>query len=100
MQTSKKLAMAVAVAMATVLPAVPAHAKADVHNVSRPTTVSRGDPFAACSVGAGENSVVHPRAEVEPSVTVSRHFPRHVVGAWQQDRWNDGGARGIVAGYT
>jgi hypothetical protein len=100
MQTSKKLAMAVAVATALVLPAVPAHAKAEAHNASRPTTVSRGDPFAACTVGAGENSVVYPGAEVEPSVTVSRDFPRHLVGAWQQDRWNDGGARGIVVGYT
>ena len=35
-------------------------------------------------------------SEVEPYVTVDPSDPLHLVGAWQQDRWNDGGARGLV----
>ena len=43
---------------------------------------------------------MYPNAEVEPSVATNRFLPFEVVGAWQQDRWNDGGARGLVAGFS
>jgi hypothetical protein len=56
--------------------------------------VSRSSPFVGCAVGATPDSVVYPNAEVEPSVATNRFLPFEVVGAWQQDRWNDGGARG------
>ena len=35
-------------------------------------------------------------AEVEPHVAVDPRDANHLVGAWQQDRWSDGSARGIV----
>ena len=35
-------------------------------------------------------------SEVEPYVSVDPSDPLHMVGAWQQDRWNNGGARGLV----
>jgi len=62
--------------------------------------VSRGDPFAGCTVGATPDSVVYPGAEVEPSLATARFIGREVVGAWQQDRWSDGGAKGLVAAYS
>jgi|SoiMethySBSTD1v2_1073268.scaffolds.fasta_scaffold06266_9 hypothetical protein len=62
--------------------------------------VSRGDPFAGCTIGSTPDSVVYPGAEVEPSVATNRFLPFEVVGAWQQDRWNDGGAKGLVAGFS
>jgi BNR repeat-like domain len=39
-------------------------------------------------------------SEVEPQVAVDPTNPSHLVGAWQQDRWNNGGAHGLVAGYS
>ncbi|GAA3346877.1 sialidase family protein [Amorphoplanes nipponensis] len=65
-----------------------------------PVQVSHGSPFAGCTVGAAPGSVLYPGAEVEPSVTANRFRPSEVVGAWQQDRWSDGGAHGLVAGYS
>jgi hypothetical protein len=39
-------------------------------------------------------------SEVEPQVAVDPTGPSHLVGAWQQDRWSNGGAHGLVAGYS
>jgi hypothetical protein len=62
--------------------------------------VSRGDPFAGCAIGSTPDSVLYPGAEVEPSVATNRFLPFEVVGAWQQDRWNDGGSRGIGSAFS
>jgi hypothetical protein len=60
--------------------------------------VSGPSPFAACTIGsAGPSSVVYTNTEVEPQVAVNPTNPTRVVGNFQQDRWNDGGARGLVA---
>src|SRR5690242_13817443 len=62
--------------------------------------VSPGDPYAACDLsgdGPGANS---PSAEVEPYVAVSPRDPRRAIGIFQQDRWSNGGARGLTASYT
>jgi hypothetical protein len=37
-----------------------------------------------------------PDAEVEPYVAVDPTNPRHLVGSFQQDRWNDGGSNGLT----
>ncbi|HEX5314484.1 MAG TPA: sialidase family protein [Gammaproteobacteria bacterium] len=42
-------------------------------------------------------SVLYQNAEVEPFVAVNPANPAHVVGVWQQDRWSDGGAHGLMA---
>lgn len=39
-------------------------------------------------------------SEVEPQAAVDPTSGSHLVGAWQQDRWSDGGAHGLVAGYS
>ena len=39
-------------------------------------------------------------AEVEPQAAVDPTNGHNLVGAWQQDRWSDGGAHGLVAGYS
>lgn len=64
--------------------------------------VSQGDPFAAC-VGVGTDifgGVNYPDTEVEPWVAANPANPRNVVGSFQQDRWSDGGAKGLVAGWS
>jgi hypothetical protein len=66
--------------------------------------VSGTSPFAACTADnvAAQTGTNYPNSEVEPWIAVSSvdrsgDGAADVVGAYQQDRWSDGGARGIVA---
>ena len=43
------------------------------------------------------HSTVFRNGEVEPWVASNPTSPANLVGAYQQDRWNDGGSRGIVS---
>jgi hypothetical protein len=68
--------------------------------VTHITIPSAADPnlFASCAVGGpGRN---YTNSEVEPLVAVDRHTAGHLVAAWQQDRWSNGGAHGLVAGNS
>jgi photosystem II stability/assembly factor-like uncharacterized protein len=61
-------------------------------------TVSGPSPYATCAIGApGTN---FPNAEVEPYVSVNPANTANIVGVWQQDRWSNGGAHGLVAGFS
>jgi hypothetical protein len=75
----------------------PAQAATDAR--THPVRVSVGDPFAGCTVG-GDGSVGFPSGEVEPDVAVDPSRPSRVIGAFQQDRWIDGGAKGISAVHS
>jgi hypothetical protein len=51
-------------------------------------------PFAACTVGGpGTN---YPDAEVEPFLAVNPANSSNLIGVFQQDRWSNGGAHGLV----
>ena len=63
-----------------------------------PVLVSGASPFATCTIGGPGTNYVN--AEVEPWVAVNPSNPKNVIGAWQQDRWSNGGAHGLVAGYS
>jgi hypothetical protein len=66
-------------------------------------TASGLSPWALGCGGPGEasaGSVVYQNAEVETHVAVNPTNPSNVVAYWQQDRWNDGGAHGNLAGYS
>lgn len=39
-------------------------------------------------------------SEVEPWLAINPVNPNNLVGAWQQDRWSNGGAQGLVAGVS
>lgn len=63
--------------------------------------VSTASPYpASCGGSLGAGSVNYEDAEVEPYFAVNPTNPSNLVGVWQQDRWNDGGAHGLVAGYS
>ncbi|MFI8497328.1 sialidase family protein [Streptomyces sp. NPDC085524] len=63
--------------------------------------VSHGDPYADCTIGArGPDSVVYPGTEVEPYLSVDPRDSKRVVTVFQQDRWNDGAARGLAASWS
>jgi BNR repeat-like domain len=76
---------------------VTATARADVEPLVR---VSGMSPFAAVCNGAPQTGVEFRNAEVEPWLDVSLTNPDLIVGAWQQDRWSNGGANGQLAAFS
>jgi hypothetical protein len=63
--------------------------------------VTDASPFApGCDGASNVGSVLYSGAEVEPYVAVDPRNPSHLVGVWQQDRWSDGGSRGLSTGYS
>jgi hypothetical protein len=84
-------------------------AGANPYVVTGPTLASAGaSPFAAGCGGPGEAfhtstepvPVNFPDTEVEPWIEVNPQNPLDVAAFWQQDRWSDGGAHGLVAGIS
>src|SRR5258708_9231760 len=70
-----------------------------------PATVSQNpSPYAAAgctALDAGQSpSKNYLNSEVEPMVAIDPTDSTHLVGAWQQDRWSDGGAHGLEAGSS
>src|SRR5438876_9605337 len=62
-------------------------------------TVSGPSPYVGCST-AGQPGTNYLNAEVEPWVSVNPANPKNIIGVWQQDRWSNGGAQGLVAGFS
>jgi len=64
---------------------------------------SAGTPFSGCTADQAAlqtstlGSVNYPASEIEPR---SARFGSHIVGAYQQDRWSDGGARGLATSIS
>ena len=56
-------------------------------------------PYTACSPPAA-GGTVYPNAEVEPYVANNPHTAGNLIAVWQQDRWSNGGAKGLAAGYS
>jgi hypothetical protein len=63
-------------------------------------TVSGPSPYAACTIGGTPSSTAYANAEVEPYLAVNPTNQANLIGVWQQDRWNDGGSHGLVAGFS
>jgi hypothetical protein len=60
--------------------------------------VSAGSPFpSGCGGPAGPNGVGYLDAEVEPQLAINPANPQNLIAVWQQDRWSNGGSRGIVS---
>src|SRR5436189_1479244 len=59
--------------------------------------VSGASPIAACQGDDGNIGGTNVRnSEVEPFVAVDPSNPDVRIGAWQQDRWSNGGSQGLV----
>ena len=71
-----------------------------------PVLASPGDsPFNGCTAdNAGtqiaDGSTLYPNSEIEPRSAINPTNAMNIVAEYQQDRWDDGGARGLVAGVT
>jgi hypothetical protein len=62
--------------------------------------VSALSPYPDACDGTPATGTLYVNSEVEPQVAVDPQNPAHLVGVWQQDRWSDGGARGLRTGYS
>jgi hypothetical protein len=64
--------------------------------------VSGTSAFQDCTVDgvADQSGTVFLDSEVEPWIDVNPTDPDNIVGIWQQDRWSNGGARGLVTGVS
>jgi hypothetical protein len=91
------LAAAVAVAACT---AATGGATAGVFTVAPLTKITGPSPFAGCTLGTAPGSVLYPNAEEEPWVDANPTNPLNLIAVWQQDRWSDGGAKGLVTGVS
>ena len=76
-------------------------AAAGVLPVSPLTLVSGPSPFAGCTIGSLNNdSINYVNSEVEPRMAINPANPNNIIGVYQQDRWSDGGAHGLVTAVT
>jgi len=57
--------------------------------------VTAQSPFAPGCDQAVSTGVLYAGAEVEPQVAIDPRDASHLIGVFQQDRWSDGGARGL-----
>jgi hypothetical protein len=64
--------------------------------------VSGQSPFGGCTADAAPTQSGTPfmHSEVEPWIDVNPANTSTIVGVWQQDRWSNGGSRGLVAGRS
>ena len=96
MRYGKPVLLFAAVALVVGLVALPAGAA----TVAPLVLVSGPSPYASCTVGGGPGATNFTNAEVEPYVAVNPASKTNLIGVWQQDRWSDGGAHGLVAGFS
>ena len=62
--------------------------------------VSGTSPFAPGCDGVSPTGALYVGAEVEPMISINPRNPNHLVGVWQQDRWSNGGSRGVLTGVS
>jgi hypothetical protein len=63
------------------------------------TLVSGPSPYANCPNDA-QSGTNYLNAEVEPWIAANPTNSRNLIGVWQQDRWSNGGAHGLIAGFS
>src|SRR5262249_41472331 len=70
--------------------------------VGNPVQVTNLSPLATCTADKPETQggTLYPNTEIEPWVDLKPQDPRNIIVGYQQDRWSNGGARGLVAGVS
>ncbi len=95
-----RIALVLAVAVVVLVAATYGSAIAGTLQLVSLTVVSGPSPFTPGCNGAPQTGTLYPNAEVEPWVEVNPTNSNNIVGAWQQDRWSNGGANSLMAGVT
>jgi hypothetical protein len=100
MHATRRLTAAAA-AVPLVLFSAAAPASAAPFAVGADVLVSGPSTLTACPFGASADfAAAYDNTEVEPQVAVNPVNPNEMIGATQQDRWPDGGARGLTSWIT
>jgi hypothetical protein len=72
--------------------------------VTPPVTASGPSPFTGCTAdnptAQEQFSTLYPNAEPEPRAAINPTDASNIVGYFQQDRWDNGGARGLVVSVS
>jgi hypothetical protein len=73
--------------------------------VGRQLQITGPSPFGGCTADdvpgqEAEGSTSYPDSEIEPYIGVNPRQTDNLVAVWQQDRWSDGGARGLVSAFS
>jgi hypothetical protein len=104
----RRLLVALVIAAASLVAGVGV-ASAGTYTTTGPTLASGGNtPFAPGCGGPGESfhgpsevaEINYPNTVVEPWFEVNPQNSQDLAGFWQQDRWSDGGAHGLVVGVS
>src|SRR5947209_4758621 len=91
--------MALSTVLLVVMTIVATFSSGLVHAASLVTVSGNPSPYTGCST-AGQPGTVSVNAEVEPWVSVNPANPKTGIGVCQEDLWNNGGAQGLVAGFS
>ena len=75
---------------------------ASTFTVAPLSVISGPSPFAGCTVGATDTpgEILYVNAEEEPWVDANPTNPNNLIAVWQQDRWSDGGAHGLLTAVS
>jgi hypothetical protein len=92
------LAAAVAVGVGGFTGPAAASLSGSPYNLGAEVQVSAASTLTGCQAGASPDfASAYNNTEVEPQVAVNPTNPSEITGASQQDRWPDGGARGLTS---
>jgi BNR repeat-like domain len=75
----------------TPVPPAPPFTSVPQVRVSQPSSFPSG-----CDGVASETGTVYPNTAVEPYLVINPFNGSNLVAAWQQDRWSNGGSRGLL----
>ena len=75
---------------------------ASAQSLGRLTTISAGTLFGKCTIdqAASQPGTNFPGSAIEPWIAVDPTTGGHLLTGVQQDRWSNGGARGLRAGVS
>jgi len=98
MKRLTRLGLAIALLSCVACSTSPERAERQMVLVSR----ADGSPLAGCAEDrrTAQAGIAYEGAEVEGHLGAGPSRDDHLVAAWQQDRWNNGAARGIVAAVS
>jgi hypothetical protein len=92
----KRIVLALIVLCAAVVVGAAGSTSTSVFVATPLSVASAASPFAPGCEGVPQSGTLYENAEVEPRVAVDPNDPGHIVGTFQQDRWSNGGAHGLV----
>ena len=92
----RRMLLAFAVAALTVAALASQAGAVPAANEGPAVAVSGGSPIAGCLGDQPNSGTNFVNSEIEPWMAVNPTDGDNLVAAWQQDRWNNGGSRGIV----